>query len=553
MSSRFGVAVAIALALVATVAASETSLEVRLEPARFGVEDGARLVVRVHDPLDDVSLPDIGELKNLQVVAGPSRGHEFSFVHGVSTTTVSFTYVLRAESAGPASVGPVTVTVGEVQLREGPLTVEVAPGSLQPPRRRRHPSSFPSDPFIDIFGRRPAPQAAQVVLRHFVSPKRIVLGQPVTATVVLDTTTAVDDFGWENAPSYPGWWAQRVDPPEQITPEPVEVDGVRFNRFTIARHALVPLKVGELVIPQVNARVGARTRSFLDPSRMVELSTPEIRVTVKDRPAPPAGFAGAVGRLRYRASLDPETIAFGESAVLTVTLSGSGNLPLVEAPPTWPTCKTCETYPPEETSKVSVDESGIHGSRSWRLTVVPRQWGDLQLGPVEMAVFDPLAGTYKTQTLGPLKLTVEQPPATPTPAAPALAAQSGGPDETSGSAQTTPSANGGGRQWLWLVAALGLGGLVGGVAVWYGGRRRKAAIPPRMPGQSPADRARELQLALERWWLDVRARGDKKGLQPEMEKLRKELEAVRFAPGRADHSETIEDLEERLRSLMRCG
>ena len=54
------------------------------------------------------------------------------------------------------------------------------------------------------------------------------------ATVVLDTSAAVDDFGWVAAPSYPGWWAQRVEPPEQITPELVEVDGVRFNRFIIA-------------------------------------------------------------------------------------------------------------------------------------------------------------------------------------------------------------------------------------------------------------------------------------------------------------------------------
>ncbi|GAF91783.1 unnamed protein product, partial [marine sediment metagenome] len=67
VSSRFGVAVTIALALVATVAAAETSLEVRLEPERFGVEDGARLVVRVHDPSEDVSPPNLGELKNLQV------------------------------------------------------------------------------------------------------------------------------------------------------------------------------------------------------------------------------------------------------------------------------------------------------------------------------------------------------------------------------------------------------------------------------------------------------------------------------------------------------
>jgi hypothetical protein len=36
-----------------------------------------------------------------------------------------------------------------------------------------------------------------------------------------------------------------------------------------------------------------------------------------------------------------------------------------------------------------------------------------------------------------------------------------------------------------------------------------------------------------------------------MESLRRELEAVRFAPGRADHSHTVEDLESRLRRLIR--
>jgi hypothetical protein len=36
-----------------------------------------------------------------------------------------------------------------------------------------------------------------------------------------------------------------------------------------------------------------------------------------------------------------------------------------------------------------------------------------------------------------------------------------------------------------------------------------------------------------------------------MRTLRRELEAVRFAPGSADHSETVRVLEDRVRSLMR--
>ncbi len=543
----------ITLLAAGALSAADPRLEVRFEPERFGVEDTARLVVKVHDPASDVSAPELGTLDNLTVVAGPSRGHEFSFVNGVSTTTVSFSYVVRAGAEGSASVGPVTIAVGGAVLSEPVLKVEVAPGSLQPPRRGRSVSPYPSDPFGDIFGRRRAPQKAQVVLRHLASSRKVVLGQPVTATVVLDTTAAVDEFGWEEAPSYPGWWAQRVEPPDQITPEPVEVDGVRYNRFIVSRHVLVPLKTGELVLPEVRARIGARSVGFLDPGQVVERSTAEIKIAVANRPVPPPGFAGAVGDLRYKTSLQPTEIEFGESAVLTITLSGTGNLPLVDTPPMWPSCDGCETYPPEESSSVKVNDAGIHGSRTWRLTVVPRTWGELILEPVELAVFNIAAGAYGSQTLGPLTLTVKPPPPTPTPGVPT-------PEDAAGAASDPSGEEDGGsgdleaeHLWMWLVGALGLGVVLGGLMVWTVSWRSKSVIPPRVAGQSPADRARELHVTLERWWMDVRARGDRKGLQVNMEELRRELEAVRFAPGRADHSETILDLEDRLRRLMRRG
>jgi hypothetical protein len=60
-------------------------------------------------------------------------------------------------------------------------------------------------------------------------------------------------------------------------------------------------------------------------------------------------------------------------------------------------------------------------------------------------------------------------------------------------------------------------------------------------------------VALERWWIEVRDQSRSQALEAEVEALRRELEAVRFAPGRADHSETIVGLEERLRRLLRSG
>lgn len=542
------------LAVASAAGAAEPALEVRLEPRRFGIEDAARLEIRISEPAGTPTV-DLGKLVNLEVASGPSTGTEFSWVNGVATRATSFTYIVQGVEAGPASVGPVVVRMGEVELRSEAVEAEVVPGSVTPDRgagRARPPSL---DPFGDIFGRRPPVRAARVELRQLVDRRAAVLGQPVTAVVVLDTTSSgVDGFEWVSPPAYPGWWTQRVEPPQRVASEVVEVDGVRYNRFEVARHVLVPLKTGELVVPEVTARIGLRTGGLFSPQQVVERATAEVRVAVAPRPRPPEGFSGAVGDLRYSAELEPELIRYGESAVLTIQLEGTGNLPLVEAPSVWPACDGCETYPPEEESQVTVDEAGIHGRRVWRTTLVPRSSGPVELAPVVLSIFDPVAGHYRSQSIGPLHLEVEAPAETPTPLAVAVSRDA---PAAAGPADPSPPAGGRGApalpQWLWVVGGLAVGAVIGGLATLALARRRRSLLPARRPGQSPADRARELQVALEGWWLGVRGTGKAEALEGRMQELRRQLEAVRFAPGRADHSETVTDLEERLRSLMRLA
>jgi hypothetical protein len=171
----------------------------------------------------------------------------------------------------------------------------------------------------------------------------------------------------------------------------------------------------------------------------------------------------------------------------------------------------------------------------------------VELSPVRAAVFDPDRGRYRSTSLGPFRLEVRPPPATPTPTVRPDAVDEPTAEIATGSDaddRRMPS-------WVPLLGALLLGLVTGGVAVALVGRRRAQRLPPPRPGQAPADRARELQVALERWWLDVRDRPAADDIRPELDELRRELEAVRFAPGRADHSHTVEDVELRMRRLMR--
>jgi hypothetical protein len=542
-----GLLLSVAL-LAPPAAAAEPSIEIYLQPTTFGVEDLAQLTVRVNEPPADLAAPKIGGLENLEVVQGPSTGSEFSFVNGVATRAQTFTYFVRARTPGTATIGSVVVTAGELELRAEPVSAEVVEGSIVPPRGRARRSPFNLDPFADLVPRR-APPRTEVVLRHMVSSSRVTVGEPIVATVYLDSTSnSLYDFNWRKAPSYPGFWAQRLENPDQVMPEVVEVKGTMFHRYRVLRSVLVPLKSGSIEIPAVEAAIGVRSRGFFDSGQLIERSTPVREIEVAARPPAPVGFSGAVGDLRYGASIEPAEIEFGQSAVMTVKLEGRGNLPLVETPALLPTCADCDTYPPEEASQVTVDGSGIHGSRTWQVTVVPRGSGTIELDPVDLAVYDPATGRYTAQTIGPLTLEVGAPPPTPTPVvtpSPAGAGSAGSGisgDRDSGVGLTT---------WLWVLGALGLGAAAGAGATWALGRRTRIALPPRRRGQSPADRARVLQLSLERWWLDARSTERGAALEEEMLGLRRDLEAVRFAPGRADHSHTIEDLEARLKRLVR--
>ncbi len=544
---RFLPLVAVLLFWAGSIFAAEPSIEVHLDPQRLGVEDNARLVISIKNPGRRAPIPALSDLENFEVVAGPSTENRFSWINGEATSEAVITYILQPRQVGAARVGSVGVSVGGTVLRSEPIEAKVVAGSVAPPRRNPRTRPAFNDPFGNVAPQQRTTQA-KIILRQVVDTRKLYLGEPLKVTIILDSNTSgIEGFEWVDRPSFPGWWTQQVDVPEG-NQEIVEVDGERYQRFFIARFVLVPLKAGELILPASKARIAIRSRSIFARQQVIERDTTEIKIKVEERQAPPSGFSGGVGSLRYSVSLEPTEIELGESAVLTVTLSGQGNLPLVEAPTLWPQCEGCDSYPPEEDSDIKVDESGMHGTRTWHKTIVPRTAGILSLEPVDLAIFDPSAGHYRHQSLGPLSLVVSPPPPTPTPSRePSL-----GPETVEAVKGDPPPAFVSDKiMWLALLGALFAGALGGGLSVWFFSRRSAFELPARRHGESPADRARELQVHLERWWFDARDDSAAETLHPEMTDLRRELEAVRFAPGRADHSETISDLERRFKELTK--
>ena len=125
---------------------------------------------------------------------------------------------------------------------------------------------------------------------------------------------------------------------------------------------------------------------------------------------------------------------------------------------------------------MKVDGSGIHGSRTWQMTVVPQGFGSIELKGVDVSVFDPSTGRYATQTIGPLTLTVGAPPPTPTPVVTPVPVDSQGVEQVE---PEEPDTAAGYPSWLWIVGALVLGVGAGASATWALSRRARIALPPR--------------------------------------------------------------------------
>lgn len=148
----------------------------------------------------------------------------------------------------------------------------------------------------------------------------------------------------------------------------------------------------------------------------VSASSAGATVTVRPLPPAPPGFTGAVGDFTLGSTLDKKEGEVGKPIVWTVTLSGTGNWSGFDGVPSRQLQRAFDVVGmPRQTG----EDGGSLFERTIaeEITIVPRTAGAFSLGPVEMTVFDPGDGRYRTITAPAIAIDVKpgasagQPPA----------------------------------------------------------------------------------------------------------------------------------------------
>ena len=358
--------------------------------------------------------------EDVTVVWGPQKGssRNVQIVNGKTTRSSQtfYTYILQARKTGTLTIPSAVAKVKGEELRSKPVTIQVvddggssAAGSTA--------SQEPSQAGGQQQARQATSNQGDIFLRLSLSRTSVVVGEPITATLKIYNRTNLVDFENARFPTFNGFWSQEVDSPTNIEFKREQVDGTMYNSAILRRWVIIPQKAGDQTIDPaeivclVNVQQRRSTGSIFDDFFNSDFVTTRQRVSTKPATVhvsalpggAPASFGGGVGEFQVQARLSKDSLKTHDAASLIVTVSGKGNVALLEAPKL--------SFPPDfevydVKTNVNTDKSGTSGSKTFEFPFIPRSPGNFEIGPVQYSYYDVKQRKYHTASTAVLPLAV---------------------------------------------------------------------------------------------------------------------------------------------------
>ena len=384
-----------------------------------------------------------GESRNFQapafegfnVVGGPftSSSSSIQMVNGSVTrsTRNSYTYALQASREGTFRIGSAFVMIEGNKVSSEPFEIKVLPddgsnaassGGSGVSSNQGQPQQNTNDPQVS---------GKDLFLRCIPSKKSVCVGDQVVLVYKLYTKVPVSSITVSKMLSYAGFWTKDLsDNSGKLKQSSEYINGIEYTTAEIQRIVIVPQRSGKLTIDPMSMECIAQIRTerssrrsmdpfeafFNDPffnnnitNVQKELSSQSLSIDVKALPenGKPDSFTGAVGNFKFTSSIDKEELSTNEAVTITLTVSGTGNVELLQMPePVFP--PDFEVYDPKITTSTDATSQGLTGTKKAEYLAIPRRAGTFSIPPVEFTFFNPSTETYQTLLSEPYELSVRK-------------------------------------------------------------------------------------------------------------------------------------------------
>ncbi|NSL89367.1 protein BatD [Chitinophaga sp. Mgbs1] len=393
--------------------------------------------------------------KDFEVLQGPSQMQGQSIFNGRRSEYIALTYVLQPRHVGSFTIAGAQARVNGNVVKSNPVLIEVRKGSTQAQSPQAMQPATPQHRGQQ--GGEDLPEGVlkkgedvteklrkNIFLKVEVDKKDLYEGDQLTATYKLYTRLPTNS-SVTKVPAFKGFSAKDIELPNPPQATEERVNGIPFKVFTIRKTLLFPLQSGTLELDPVEVDNQVRlvklvsgkrnTRSkdpfedffndpaFKDPFFDDFFNRPEVEyqdvpykiqsaaISINVKPLPldsrPGSYNGAVGHFNMSATVDKNKLSTDDALTLKVTISGQGNVNLLNSPKV-ETPSGFEKYDPKMTDDIEKNSNPLSGSRTFEYVLMPREAGTHTIPAVEFSYFDPVANSYKTLRSEPFVINISQ-------------------------------------------------------------------------------------------------------------------------------------------------
>lgn len=361
---------------------------------------------------------------DFQLVWGPQKGSSSSIqiINGKRSSShqTTFTYILIPKSTGTFQLPVATAMLSGDKIASSSVSIQVVSDGASASQSSGQGSNGAKSSGGGQTSSTGDISSGDLFLRLSLSRSEVVIGEPITAT--LKIYQRVNVVGFENAklPTFNGFWSQETFAPTNIEFKRESLDDKIYNTALLRTYVLIPQQSGTITIEPaelvclVNVRAAQSASSslfdrfFQDEYQTIRkrVTTPAVKVKVNPLPAgQPASFGGGVGNFGISARLTTDNLKTHDAASLIITVSGRGNVALLEEPKVnFP--PDFEVYDTKTTENTDKSNGGTSGSKSFEYPFIPRSHGDFTIDPVEYSYYDVNSGKYVTLKTEPLHIKV---------------------------------------------------------------------------------------------------------------------------------------------------
>ena len=336
---------------------------------------------------------DLSPIRDFQVVPSGTSTSQ-SYTNGLWHHEVVYQYQLVPEKTGVLKIPPLGVSNG----KESVLTEEI--GIL-----------------VSEESKEGADLPRQLYVEAHVASSDLVAGQQTVYTIKLFASQRFARASLK-APDFDSLAAQELEERKNYTQT---INGIPYlvNEITYILQAEKPgrVEIGPAVIMADVIQNAGRdpidsffNDSFFSSARTRPIQVASNRVVMDVKPLPPYTgqdrFSGLVGQFTIGAVIDKTSLSAGESATLTLTIQGKGNIMDAGPPPLNLDPKVVKVYDDTPTEEMTATAFGFSGKKIFKRALVPIQAGPLSIPSFSLTYFDVAEKGYKTVKTDPIVLDV---------------------------------------------------------------------------------------------------------------------------------------------------